>query len=355
MKNLNPSERKEFEVGELFDIHPTKAYKLTNANLLDWWEIPVVVNSSFNNGIWWFTTNQPTEKWNMITFSDTVDANTIFYQHSDFVWYPHVQWLYPVGNFKNKWNKKTLMFFSVCFKKSAFTRWFDYWNKFRRDVAIKLLIKLPASPNGEPDRNFMEEYMKMIEEKVQRSVGLLIQATQNKNKVVVWVSEWGQRLKWKKFILGDLFEIKKGTRLTRANMKEWNINYVGASALNNGITAKIGNNTNLHPANTITVCYNGSIGQSFYQTEPFWATDDVNVLYPKFELTACRAYFFTTLLCKMGKEYAFTKKRTKEIMEKDEISLPVDENNQPNYGFMDQYMTTLMNKTLLLSEKYTLS
>lgn len=33
MKRIDTSEWKEFRIGDLFDIHPTSAYKLTNAEL----------------------------------------------------------------------------------------------------------------------------------------------------------------------------------------------------------------------------------------------------------------------------------------------------------------------------------
>lgn len=45
--------------------------------------------------------------------------------------------------------------------------------------------------------------------------------------------------------------------------------------MNNGCTAMVGNTENMHPANTITVCYNGSVGETFYQDRPFLASDDV--------------------------------------------------------------------------------
>ena len=68
---------------------------------------------------------------------------------------------------------------------------------------------------------------------------------------------------WKPFALGKLFKIEKGKRLTKADMHEGEINFIGASAMNNGITAKVGNTEHLHPANTITVSYNGSVGEAF--------------------------------------------------------------------------------------------
>ena len=147
--------------------------------------------------------------------------------------------------------------------------------------------------------------------------------------------------KWKEFPLEDLFDIRKGKRLTKADMKVGNIKYIGATAFNNGITAKIGNDENLHPANTITVCYNGSVGEAFYQTETFWATDDVNVLYPKFNLTQCTALFLTTLIHKIGKRFGYTNKWTKEIMGKTQILLPATPFGAPDWQFMDSYIKSL--------------
>ena len=51
MAKIDTNSWKPFVVGELFDIHPTKAYKMTNAQLMDDGDNPVVVNSSYTNGI----------------------------------------------------------------------------------------------------------------------------------------------------------------------------------------------------------------------------------------------------------------------------------------------------------------
>lgn len=115
---------------------------------------------------------------------------------------------------------------------------------------------------------------------------------------------------WYNYRLGDLFDVDKGKRLTKTEMTPGNINYVGATAFNNGVTAKIGNDEYIHPAGTITVCYNGSIGQAFYQSERFWASDDVNVLYPKFQMSLSIALFIIPLLRIIGSQYAYIDKWT---------------------------------------------
>lgn len=173
MKELDASKWGEYAVGNLFEIRPTKAYKMTNAELMDDGQSPVVVNSAYNNGIGGKSSKETTEKGNMITFSDTVDANTIYYQPDDFIGYPHVQGLYPIGEYANKWSRESLLFFVSSFRKAALVKGFDYGNKFRRDIAVTLKVKLPKDSFNNPDWSFMEQYIKTIEEKVSKSLDKL--------------------------------------------------------------------------------------------------------------------------------------------------------------------------------------
>ncbi len=148
-----------------------------------------------------------------------------------------------------------------------------------------------------------------------------------------------------------MFEIVKGKRLTKADMKLGSINYIGATAFNNGITAKIANDEHIHPAGTITVCYNGSVGQTFYQAEPFWATDDVNVLYPKFKMNQQIAFFIMPIIQNIGQKYAFVDKWTKNKMEDTKIPLPVKTNGKPDFDFMENYMRKIENCVRLTISK----
>lgn len=178
MSKIDTSQWGEFIVGEMFEIHPTRAYKMTNAELLDGGDFPVVVNSAYNNGIGGFSSQNTTEKGNMITFSDTVDANTIYYQECDFVGYPHVQGLYPIGEYKDFWERECLLFLCVSFRKSALTKGFDYGNKFRRDVAEKLTVLLPVDEYGNPNWKYMKDYIKKTEITVKDSLTTLESLTQ---------------------------------------------------------------------------------------------------------------------------------------------------------------------------------
>ncbi|WRF24084.1 restriction endonuclease subunit S [Helicobacter pylori] len=169
-----------FRLGDLFEIRPTKAYNLTNPHLFDSnAKNPVVTNSSLNNGISGYSSLEPTEKGNQITYSDTTTSEGIFYQKRPFIGYSHVQGLYPL-KYHEFWNEKTLLYIVVAFKKVACGR-FDYGNKFNRKIASEMLISLPTNPHGKIDFDFMRTLinalMKQTIQGVVQYSGAKIQAT----------------------------------------------------------------------------------------------------------------------------------------------------------------------------------
>ena len=91
--------------------------------------------------------------------------------------------------------------------------------------------------------------------------------------------------------------------------------------------------------------YNGSIGEAFYQDEPFWASDDVNVFYPKFEQNFEIAMFLIPLIRKVGEKYKFVDKWKLEDMCNDKIKLPVNKNSEPDWDYMENYMKNIMQDT----------
>lgn len=139
----------------------------------------------------------------------------------------------------------------------------------------------------------------------------------------------------------NLFDIKKGSRLTKEQMKPGNVRFIGSSSRDNGVTAFVGNTEKLHPSNTITVSYNGSVGEAFYQDEAFWASDDINVLYPKFELDFYIAAFVIAALRKLGSGYGYGFKWHVKRMMQDSLYLPVTEKGEVAYEFMRNYIKTL--------------
>ena len=217
---------------------------------------------------------------------------------------------------------------------------YNFKSQFRQQQADALTVILPSKSDNTPDYEYIESYMKNIMQESEKNIEKLNNIHNSKKTIDI--------LGWREFSLGGdngLFRIVKGTRLTKANMKDGNINFIGSSSVNNGITNHISNLEHIHPANLITVSYNGSIGEAFYQEKPFWASDDVNVFYPNFKQSFEIAMFLIPLIRKIGQKYKFVDKWKLEDMCNDKITLPINGNGEPDWEYMENYMKNIMNDT----------
>ena len=173
---------------------------------------------------------------------------------------------------------------------------------------------------------------------------------------------------WKRFSLGRLFDIRKGKRLTAADQEDGDNIYIGAIDSNNGVANHIGQ-APIHEGNTISLSYNGSVGEAFYQPEPYWATDDVNALYPKFDgFNKYVGLFFAATIRQEKYRFSYGRKWTLENMRVSDICLPVqhnadgslvvdstcewsDEGYVPDWQFMEDYIKSLHHKPLTTKNK----
>lgn len=149
-------------------------------------------------------------------------------------------------------------------------------------------------------------------------------------------------MSWGEYKLQDLFDFSKGKRLTRQDMIPGNTNYLGAISENNGIREKIETDFFWKP-NCITVNYNGSVGEAFYQDKPFWASDDVNVLYAKtwWKMNKYNALFIITVIKANKYRFGYGRKWTLEKMKNSTIKLPRRNDGKPNFNYMEQYIKAL--------------
>lgn len=146
---------------------------------------------------------------------------------------------------------------------------------------------------------------------------------------------------WREFELGSLFNFVKGKRLTKDDMSEGTTNYLGAISENNGIRQLI-DAPAIFKANCITVNYNGSVGEAFYQSVPFWATDDVNVLYANgWELNKYIALFIATIIKANRYKFSYGRKWTMEKMKQSIAKLPVTTHGLPDWDYMERYIKSL--------------
>lgn len=345
MNKIDVTKWQTFTIEDLFDKCELK-YKKEKFNKAsdisttrtEEFNLPLVNAKHFNNGIMYYGRSSDFESEAMtidIVADGAASTGDVYAQPQE------TGVLYNAYLIKPKFEptENILLYFSTIIQTSIKKK-FGYQNKCTWDKVKHLEILLPVISANTPDWAYMESYMKDIMRESEKKLENLQNISEYKNKIDV--------KNWQEFLLGGndgLFNIVKGTRLTKANMKEGNINFIGSSAINNGVTNHILNSERVHPANLITVSYNGSIGEAFYQAEPFWASDDVNVFYPKFEQNFEIAMFLIPLIRKVGEKYKFVDKWKLEDMCNDKIKLPVNKSGEPDWEYMENYMKNIMQES----------
>lgn len=152
--------------------------------------------------------------------------------------------------------------------------------------------------------------------------------------------------KWVLFNFDDLFELKKGKRLTKAQMKPGTTPFVSSIDSNNGVSAYVSQKA-IHEGNTLTVNYDGSVAEAFYQPEPFWALDAVNVLYPKFEMNKYIGLFIVGVIKREKYRFNYGRKWHLERMTKSKIKLPAKDDGSLDLEYMENYVRNLPEAELL--------
>ena len=98
----------------------------------------------------------------------------------------------------------------------------------------------------------------------------------------------------------------------------------------------------IHKGNTITVPYNGNgVAEAFYQTAPFWASDDVNVLYPRFDMSPAVAMFLITIIRREKYRFSYGRKWHLERMSNATILLPATAEGAPDWDYMEAFVCLL--------------
>ncbi len=149
---------------------------------------------------------------------------------------------------------------------------------------------------------------------------------------------------WKEYNLVDLFDIKKGERLTKYDRisEDDNLPLITASSENNGIVDFISyfefKNSKKIFENKITVDMFFNV---FYQPFKYFSDDNVHTLIPKFKNNSYVSLFLTTLLKKYQYKYSYGRQVRLHRLEKEKINLPTTPKGQIDFKFMEAYIKTL--------------
>ena len=160
IKESNPCELtnidtwQKFELKRLFEVKGTKTTKLDDLNLSGIGKYPYVTTQSVNNGVAGYY-NLFTEKGNVLT-ADSAVVGFCSYQENDFSASDHVEKLLP----KFEMNKYVAMFLTTIINLENYR--YSYGRKFNQTKIKDTIIKLPVDSQGNPDWQFMENYIKSL-------------------------------------------------------------------------------------------------------------------------------------------------------------------------------------------------
>lgn len=148
---------------------------------------------------------------------------------------------------------------------------------------------------------------------------------------------------WQEFKYEDIFDIIMiGKSIDLNKLDEGDINYVGRTEENNGITAKVAKYNNQEPyeGNCITVPMVGNALKSTYQEESFYVAQNILILRSK-NLNKYNAMFFNTIIRMDEFRFCYGRTLSLDRFKALTIKLPTTEDGQPDYQFMEEYIKTL--------------
>lgn len=146
--------------------------------------------------------------------------------------------------------------------------------------------------------------------------------------------------KVKEFFLEDVAIIRNGVRLTKADMQPGDMPFIGASEMNNGLTAFTSSRNDSLDSNVLGVNYNGSVGFSFYHPYKAVFSDDVKRVVWKEEQhnNKWTLLFLSTVIGYQKDKYAYGYKFNGQRMKRQKILLPVTSQGIIDWDYMEELM-----------------
>lgn len=322
---INKKDWKEFNFNAVFSV--SRGKRLVTLDQVNG-EIAYISSSKQNNGIDNYIT--PPDFMiiyqNALTLNNSGSVGYCFYHPYKFVASDHC----TVIQIKDK-NIKLNSYIAL-FLKPVIESMKDKYN-FAREINNERLKKevliLPAKDNLTPDWNYMEEYAKSLSETIIYN-----------SKIAKRISLKLEKSKFKEFDLLKLFTVRGSNKsFTKNEISAGEYLYVTTSNKNNGISGT--SNIFTEDGNVITID-SATDGRAFYQESKFVGSDHVEVLEPiNFILNKYTALFFISILNLQVFRYSFGRKRSQTRIMNEKLLLPINKEEEPDLGFMENYIKSL--------------
>lgn len=212
-------------------------------------------------------------------------------------------------------------------------------------------ILLPIDSFGNPDYPFMEAYMKDQEKKLINKYHQYIQDIQKSNDSAMPTT----KKEYKEFYLRDLFYFQKGNQKNMAGLQKGTTPLVSAKNCDNGYKDFVSTERteeNLFSANCLTINNDGDggAGISYYQPCEMALDSHVTALIPKIQMSRYILHFLSSSITKQREKFGHGYSINNSRLNAFKFMLPVNNEGNPDYVYMEQYMKALELKQL---EKYS--
>ena len=190
-----------------------------------------------------------------------------------------------------------------------------------------LLLRLPINNRGEPDFEFMENYIKSLHYKP------LTTKNRPENALALDTHKWGE------FLLTDIFSIDIAKSADIGSLDNGDTIFIGRTDINNGVQGFVAPK-DITKGNCITISMVGT-NIALWQEKDFQASQNIAILRGS-ELNRHKALFICSLLnfdIKIRYSYGRTIKRND--LEKTIIKLPINHKGEPDFEFMENYIKSL--------------
>ena len=146
---------------------------------------------------------------------------------------------------------------------------------------------------------------------------------------------------WKWFELHKLFKIERGESEYKYTFNKGIYPYISATSDNNGVSYWCDKFNS--EGNKITLSYDGSVGEAFFQHNHFFASEKIAVLdLLNHPLNVYIAFFMIPIIRLEKFRYNYGIKWAVESrMKQTKIKLPIDNSGEPDWQFMEDYIKSL--------------
>lgn len=243
-------------------------------------------------------------------------------------------------------NKHLAMFLIGAIEKQAVC--FEYARKWRPARMVKSRIMLPVTGAGEPDYQFMEDYIRelMAEKKkqyrryVKKRIAELCAVPDDQQ--VDWKSMIDSH-EWEPFVVKDIADVYSGHDIYAQERIDGNTPLVTAVGINNGIGYFVGNDNDSRAEGSISVVRNGaSVGKAFYHRYSALYGNDCRRIKLKNKDSEFASLFIAQVIRMQNKAFSYSRKLGTGRLENLKIMLPVTDDGKPDYDFMESFGRKMM-------------